>query len=270
MNKSLMNRSSNRVSKISKFHLLFCLPLFLFSCASHPEFIYLQDLETQTPFEFASIDTKELVKIQPFDFLHISVYSIDPLAALPFNPQGGAAAAGNAQPEVIGYKVGEDGNLDFPVVGQLKMVGLTIREAELRLKEKVSVYLKDPVINIKFLNLKVTIIGEVNRPGTIDIPVENMTILQAIGLAGDVSIYGDRANITIIREQNGKRSVGKINLLKSDIFNSPFYYLQQNDVIIAQPSDLKDTQVNSLSSREVLPWVTAGVSLASLLIAVLR
>ena len=177
---------------------------------------------------------------------------------------------GNAQPEVIGYKVGEDGNLDFPVIGQLKLVGLSIREAELLLKKQIEVYLKDPVVNIKFLNLKVTVIGEVNRPGTFDIPVENMTVLQAIGLAGDISIYGDRANITIIREQNGKRSIGKINLLKTDIFNSPFYYLQQNDVIVAQPSELKDTQVNSLSSREILPWVSAGVSFVSLLIAVLR
>lgn len=253
-------------------YFLFLTPLFLFSCATHPEFIYLQNIDEQAPFEFASIDTKELVKIQPFDFLYISVYSIDPLAALPFNPQNGgaAASAGNAQPEIIGYKVGEDGIVDFPVVGQIQMVGLSIREAELLLKQKVELYLKEPVVSIKFLNLKVTIIGEVNRPGTFDIPVENMTVLQAIGLAGDVSIYGDRTNITVVREQNGKRSVGKLNLLRTDIFNSPFYYLQQNDVIIAQPSELKDTQVNSLSSREVLPWVTAGVSLASLLIAVLR
>jgi len=247
--------------------------LFLCSCATHPEFIYLQNTHENAAFEYSAMDTRELVKIQPFDFLFIAVYSVDPLAALPFNPQsvgGGAANAGNAQPEIIGYKVGEDGMLDFPVVGQIPLVGLSLREAELLIKQKVELYLKDPVVSIKFLNLKVTIIGEVNRPGTYDIPVENMTVLQAIGLAGDISIYGDRTNITIVREQNGKRSVGRINLLKTDVFNSPFYYLQQNDVIIAQPSELKDTQVNSLSSREVLPWVTAGVSLASLLIAVLR
>lgn len=260
----------NKIILTYSKYLLLSISVLFFSCASHPEFIYLQNLEEQSSFEFANIDTKELVKIQPFDFLFISVYSIDPLAALPFNPQIGTANVGNAQPEVIGYKVGEDGNVDFPVIGQVKMVGLSLREAELLLKKQIEVYLKDPVVNIKFLNLKVTIIGEVNRPGTFDIPVENMTVLQAIGLAGDISIYGDRTNVTVIREQNGKRSVGKINLLSTDIFNSPFYYLQQNDVLIAQPSELKDTQVNSLSSREVLPWVTAGVSLASLLIAVLR
>jgi len=263
---------TKKKKKIKYFQYLFLMiPILFFSCASHPEFIYLQHTEESTPFEYATIDTKELVKIQPFDFLYISVYSIDPVAAIPFNAQiSSTGTAGNAQPEIIGYKVGEDGFLDFPVIGQIRMLGLTIREAEQKLKEKIEIYLKEPVVNIKFLNLKVTIIGEVSRPGTYDIPVENMTILQAIGLAGDVSIYGDRANITIIREQNGKRSVGKINLLKTDVFNSPFYYLQQNDVIIAQPSELKDTQVNSLSSREILPWVSAGVSLVSLIIAVTR
>jgi len=266
-----MSNKKNKLIQHFKYIAL-AIPLFFFSCASHPEFIYLQNSHNNAAFEFASIETKELVKIQPFDFLFISVYSIDPTAALPFNPPNSASVggAGNAQPEIIGYKVGEDGMIDFPVVGAIKVLGLSLRDAENLLKDKIAVYLKDPVVNIKFLNLKVTVIGEVNRPGTFDIPVENMTIMQAIGLAGDVSIYGDRSNITIIREQNGKRSVGRINLLKTDVFNSPFYYLQQNDVIIAQPSELKDTQVNSLSSREVLPWVTAGVSLASLLIAVLR
>ncbi|MEM1122202.1 MAG: polysaccharide biosynthesis/export family protein [Bacteroidota bacterium] len=253
-------------------YLLFSIPLFLFSCAAHPEFLYLQDSSTAIPTGLSDIDTRNIVKIQPFDFLFISVYSVDPTAALPFNQQiiAGGAGAGNAQPEIIGYKVGEDGMLDFPVVGQVNLVGLSLREAEMRLKEKVELYLKEPVVSIKFLNLKVTVLGEVNRPGTFDIPVENMTVFQAIGLAGDVSIFGDRTNITVLREQNGKRLIGRLNLLKIDIFDSPFYYLQQNDIIIAQPSELKDTQVNSVSSREVLPWVTAGVSLASLLIAVLR
>ncbi|MEM6319843.1 MAG: polysaccharide biosynthesis/export family protein [Bacteroidota bacterium] len=253
-------------------YLIWVTPIFFFSCASHPEFVYLQNTHDNAPFEYITIDTKALVKIQPFDFLFISVYSIDPLAALPFNPQAanGAVNAGGVQPEVIGYKVGEDGMLDFPIIGRIKVVGLSLREAETLIQEKVALYLKDPVVSIKFLNLKVTVIGEVNRPGTFDIPVENMTILQAIGLAGDVSIYGNRANIVVIREQNGERTVGRLNLLKTDIFNSPFYFLQQNDVIIAQPSVVKDTQINALTSREVLPWVSAGVSFLSLLIAILR
>jgi len=252
------------------YYGMFLPILFLFSCASHPEFIYLQNI-SEKQVEYASVvDTKNIIKIQPYDFLYIAVYSIDPLAAIPFNPQISAGQIGNVQPEIIGYKVGEDGFIDFPVVGRIAINGLTLRAAEGVLAEKVEAYLKEPVVSMKFLNLKVSVIGEVNRPGTFDIPVENMTILQAIGLAGDISIYGDRANILIIREQDGVRSNGKINLLSTDIFNSPFYYLQQNDVIIVQPSELKDTQVNSLSSREILPWVTAGVSFASLLIAVLR
>ena len=248
------------------------MPIVLFfSCASHPEFIYLQDVgEKKVDQVLPTIDTRVIVKIQPYDFLYISVYSIDPLAAVPFNPQIGAGQIGNVQPEIIGYKVGKDGYIDFPVVGRISLNGLSLREAESALAEKVEVYLKEPVVSMKFLNLKMTIIGEVNRPGTFDIPVENMTILQAIGLAGDISIYGDRTNILIIREQDGVRTNGKINLLSSELFNSPFYYLQQNDVVIVQPSELKDTQVNSLSSREVLPWVSAGVSFVSLLIAVLK
>ncbi len=251
-------------------YLWFTIPFFLFSCASHPEFLYLQNLEKEIPINSTNIDAKEFAKIQVFDFLHISVYSIDPVAALPFNPQISSGGGGNSQPEVLGYKIGEDGFLEFPVLGSIKMVGLSLKEAELKLKKEIEVYLKEPVVNIKFLNLKVTVIGEVNKPGTFDLPVENMTILQAIGLASDVTIYGDRTNIIVVREKNGERIIGRLNLLNTEIFNSPFYYLQQNDVIIAQPSALKDTQVNTLNAREILPWVSAGVSFVSLLIAVLR
>ena len=254
-------------------YLVFTSVLFLFSCASHPEFIYLQNLDEQAKIDMRTISTQSIVKIQPFDFLHIAVYSIDPLAAAPFNPQalaGAGGAAGNAQPEIIGYKVGEDGAIDFPIVGSIRMVGKTLQEAESLLTIEIEKYLKNPVVNIKFLNLKVTVIGEVNRPGTFDIPVENMTIMQAIGLAGDVSIYGDRANIMVVREQNGERYFGNLSLLDKSIFNSPFYYLHQNDVIYVQPSEIKDTQINALTSREVLPWVSAGVSLVSLIIAVTR
>ena len=260
-----------KVSCYKLYPYILMMPFVLFfSCASHPEFIYLQDIEKQTITSLPTSDTRAIVKIQPYDFLYISVYSIDPLAAVPFNPQIGAGAAGNAQPEVIGYKVGEDGFIDFPVIGRLSIEGLTLREAEVALTEKIEMYLKQPVVSMKFLNLKVTVIGEVNRPGTFDIPVENMTIFQAVGLASDVSIYGDRSNILIIREQNGQRLTGRVNLLDTAIFDSPYYYLQQNDVIIVQPSEVKDTQINALTSREVLPWVSAGVSFVSLLIAVLR
>lgn len=255
--------------RIYSYWMLLSFLLF-FSCASHPEFIYLQDISKKQVEPLPVIDTRAIVKIQPYDFLYISVYSIDPLAAVPFNPQISAGQIGNVQPEIIGYKVGKDGFIDFPVIGRITVTGLTLREAEAVLSRKVETYLKEPVISMKFLNLKVTVIGEVNRPGTFDIPVENMTIMQAIGLAGDISIYGDRANILIVREQDGIRTNGKINLLSAETFNSPFYYLQQNDVIIVQPSEIKDTQVNALSSREVLPWVSAGVSFASLLIAVLK
>lgn len=259
------------LKKYIKF-FFFSVLVLLSACASHPEFIYLQNLDEQAKAELRTISTKNIVKIQPFDFLHIAVYSIDPLAAAPFNPQAlaGAAGVGNAQPEIIGYKVGEDGAIDFPIIGSVNMVGKTLQQAEAQLTKEIEKYLKSPVINIKFLNLKVTVIGEVNRPGTFDIPVENMTIMQAIGLAGDVSIYGDRANIMVVREQNGERYFGNLSLLDKSIFNSPFYYLQQNDVVYVQPSDIKDTQINALASREVLPWVSAGVSLVSLIIAVTR
>lgn len=258
------------IKKYIKF-FFFSVLVLLSACASHPEFIYLQNLDEQAKVELRTISTKNIVKIQPFDFLHIAVYSIDPLAAAPFNPQALAGGGvGGTQPEIIGYKVGEDGAIDFPIIGSIPMVGKTLQEAEAQLTQEIEKYLKNPVINIKFLNLKVTVIGEVNRPGTFDIPVENMTIMQAIGLAGDVSIYGDRANIMIVREQNGERYFGKISLLDKSLFNSPFYYLQQNDVIYVQPSEVKDTQINSLTSREILPWVSAGISLTSLIIAVTR
>ena len=194
-------------------YLFFAVTLCLFSCASHPEFLYLQNLDEKAKVDLRTIDTKYVVKIQPFDFLYIAVYSIDPLAAAPFNPQALAGAAGNAQPEIIGYKVGEEGSIDFPIIGKIQIVGKSLEEAELQLSTEIEKYLKNPVVNIKFLNLKVTVIGEVNRPGTFDIPVENMTIMQAIGLAGDVSIFGDRANIMVVREQNGERHFGNLSLL---------------------------------------------------------
>lgn len=204
--------------------------------------------------------------IRPNDILIINVAAFDMEAAAPFNlvqPARNLMQVRNmANREVQGYLVNDDGTIEFPVLGTVEVGDLTRKELVNYLKKEISTYIKNPIINIDIVNYKVTVLGEVNRPGTFTIPDERITILEALGMAGDLNIYGKRDNILVLREENGVRTYSKIDITKSDFIESPFYYLKQNDVVYVQPNS---AQVGAAAYNRNS---TVYISIASVLISI--
>lgn len=255
------------------------IPVFtaLTSCVSHKELLYLNDLppETDMSDSIMNIGLSDL-RIQPDDLLSITVSSYNLEASKPFNPEGSSIQAmaqavqgpNNTVEMLAGYFVDTQGFVDFPVIGKVNVNRKTISEAQELFYSKLRVYLKDVVVNIRYLNLKISVLGEVQRPGTIRLANKRLTIFEAIGLAGDMTPYSNRSNVIIIREKNGRREIKRLNLQSSKIFTSPFYYLQQNDVIYVEPNKTKVNTVADKSSR-ILSYVSAAVSVLAISLSIL-
>lgn len=176
---------------------------------------------------------------------------------------GGGGSAGSGEKLNEGYLVDKTGSINYPVLGTLKIAGLTKTEAVQLLTTKISQYVKNPIINIRFLNFKVTVVGEVNHPATLDVRTERINIVEALGLAGDMTVYGKRTNVLIIREKNGVRNTARIDLSKKASLSSPYYYLQQNDIVYVEAEKAKGLQASS--SNYYLPIVATVASIVSVL-----
>lgn len=207
--------------------------LLLSSCASKRDVVYFQDT---SDYETIVSDNSHTNKFKIDDVLSIHVSTLDPEASIPFNLYKGAEEGG-IRPEQLDYIIDKNGEIDFPVVGSVKLVGLSPEEAKNLLKERLKTYLVDPIVNIRLKNFTITVLGEVNRPGTYPVLGEQITVLEAIGLANDLTIKGMRENILIIRDFNGTKVSTRIDLTKKDALNSPVYYLTQNDVVYVEPNN---------------------------------
>ncbi|MBT8377331.1 MAG: polysaccharide biosynthesis/export family protein [Bacteroidia bacterium] len=226
----------------------------LSSCASRKDYIYFQD-------EMYS-DNVEMSKYQQLtyktdDLLIITISGLDPEAARPFNLPAASTnnndvTSAQGQLRLQTYLVDYDGFIDFPVLGKLKIAGLTRTQVTDMLTNQLRDYLKDPIVNVRLANFNVTIIGEVNNPGTFNIQDERITLLEALGLAGDLSIYGKRSNVLLIRENEGKKKFAKIDLTSINTINSPLFYLQQNDVIYVEPNNAKIRQASYSQNNSVV------------------
>jgi len=209
--------------------------LIVSSCVSSKKIVYFQDKLPENSIENIS---KYEIKIQPGDLLFINVSAIDTKATLPFNLyESGMVTSGNPKPLL--YLVDVDGEINFPVLGNLKISGLTIKQMSTMLTKKLTNYIKNPIVNIRLKNFKVTILGEVKKPGTYTIANERISILEAIGLAGDLNIQAKRSKVTLVREQGGKRTQTTYDLTSKELFNSPYFYLAQNDVVYVAPNKAK-------------------------------
>ena len=177
--------------------------------------------------------------IQDNDLLSIQVYSAatDPKVDALYNLAN--ATNNNNNLALIGFLVDENGNIEYPRVGIVHAAGLTKQQLADTIKSKLSNELNNPSVIIRYLNFRVTVLGEVGRGGTITIPYEKVTVLEAIGLAGDIPFTGKKNSVRIIREVNGNREVGTIDLTAKNVFESPYFYLQQNDVVIVDPTKAK-------------------------------
>ncbi len=242
-----------------------------FACGSTKklqQLIYLQDSTTADKTIVQNIEPT----IQPGDRISIVVSAFNPASAAPYNLGGGLqgidATAGTAattgSTTTAGYLVKPDGSIQFPQLGKLEVAGKTLQQLDAILIGMLQKFVTDPVIAISFLNYKVTMLGEIARPGPIPVPGGELTILEAIGIAGDLTIFGKRDNILVIREQNGKREFGRVNLLSKNIFNSPYYHLQQNDVVYVELTKAKAANSDQTVTRNVT-LVTAVITVFSTL-----
>lgn len=245
--------------------------ILLSSCVSHKKFVNFQTGEEGRFMSSEDITNQIALTIQPDDILAIRVNSFDPIAAAPFNLVGSGDQIRENNLMISDFLVDKSGNIDFPGLGTLKVSGLTLPEAKDFILERLSPYLKDAIVNIRLTNFRVNVLGEVNRPGAINTIDETLTIVEAITQAGDISDFGDREQIQIIREQNGKREYATLNLLTSEIFSSSYYYLRQNDIIYVPPTKGRTTTVSAQPfSSVILPFIGVAISLTSFIISINR
>lgn len=250
----------------------------LSSCTSYKNVPYMQDINTVN--NYGKIIPMYDAKIMPKDLLGITVNTTDPQAAAPFNltvqtPMNAALAniSTTTQPALQQYLVNNDGEIDFPVLGRLKVGGLTKNEAEDLIREKLQPYLHEkPIVTVRMSNYKISVLGEVARPGLFTVNNEKVNVLEALAMAGDMTVYGLRTNVKLIREEaNGKRKIFVLDLTKSDIVLSPYFYLKQNDILYVTPNSTKAK--NSDIGTTTTTWISATsimVSIAALVINILK
>jgi polysaccharide export outer membrane protein len=244
---------------------LVCVLIVLSSCASRKDVVYFQDTDN---FETLVDDNTFVSKFKVDDLVSIHISSLNPEASAPFNLFRGSSEGG-FRAEQIDYLVDQAGEIDFPVIGKLKIEGLSPDEVRVLLRNRLSDYLKDPIINIRLRNFSVTILGEVLRPGTYPVNGEQITILEALGLAGDLTPRGVRRNVLVIRDFNGTKVYSRVDLTSKNITKSPMFYLTQNDVVYVEPnkSGIKET---TLDGRASLYVSIASVLITSTIILITR
>ena len=261
--------------------------LAMTGCQSYKQVPYLQSYEELNNDNYEEIVVNEVnqadtlydARIQPKDLLTISVNTSDPEAAAPFNltvqtPLSTLSRNNvTSQPSLQQYLVNNEGMIDFPVIGQLKIGGLTKNEAEALIREHLKPYLKEvPIVTVRMSNYKISVLGEVARPGTFTISNEKVNIFEALAMAGDMTVYGLRGNVKLVREEsNGERRIIGLNLNDRDIIHSPYYQLQQNDILYVTPNKTKAKNA-SISNSTTIWFSIIGtlVSLASLIVTISR
>jgi polysaccharide biosynthesis/export protein len=245
---------------------LLCLLCFT-SCVNTKKAVYFNHLP-DTEFESRSQDLEPV--LQPNDLLSITVSSPNPEATEVFNIPNTtstqtSAVSGNIT-QASGYLINQDGYIQFPYLGNVKAAGLTKKE----LRDKIATdllerkLLIEPIVNIRYLNYKVSVLGEVDNPSVVTIPNEKVTLLEAIGLAGDMTIYAKRDNVLLIREENGKKKVVRLDLTSDKIFTSPYYYLKSNDIIYVEPNKARIASTGRLT--QWMPVMFSALSVAVIVI----
>jgi polysaccharide export outer membrane protein len=254
--------------KMKLYFLQFLIFLVVSSCAPSRNISYFTDLKA-VGANNEVISNKPDPEIQPDDLLSIAVSSLNPESNLLFN-NGGMQSIGSTASAMTtarsneGYLVDKKGMIHFPVLGSVMLGGLTKEQATEKLTSEIKKSVKNPIVNIQLLNFKITVIGEVNHPSTFTVPNAKISVIEALGLAGDLTIYGKRDNILIIREKYNTRSTFRINLESKGAFASPAFYLEQNDVVYVEP--IKTRALSAAGTSYYLPFVSLIFSLLSLIV----
>ena len=281
---------SNLLNNYTVKNLLvsFAILILLSACKTNQKVVYLQNAGQQISYNDTSVALIPDALLKVGDLLTITVNSATPEAALPFNlplipTMGGmnsysqsnasASAGGIGSGSLQNYLINNRGEINFPVIGKIHALGMSKIELSDYIEKQIYPrYIKEePIINIRFANFKVSVLGEVNKPGICNIDNEQVSILEAIALSGDLTIYGRRDNILLIRENNGKRITVRIDLRDKRLIESPYYFLQQNDILYVQPNGPK-SRSSALGVAETLSISVVGtlISLTSLIVTLLR
>jgi polysaccharide export outer membrane protein len=243
----------------------------LSSCASTKKLRYFQDLSEANTAADLDIAKYSEPNIQPDDILSININTIDAEATNSINSRNGNYANVTGQPGSVtatsGYLVDKEGNVDVPVLGKIKLGGLTTLQAREAIRTKALTSFKNPVVDVRFSNFKITVIGEVNHPASYIIPNEQVTLLDAIGYAGDLTVYGKRENILLIRKSTGGKNFSvKMDITKKATLSSPYFYLRQNDVIYVEPNKTKVLN----SDNNLIKYITAGATIFTAIVLGIR
>ena len=246
--------------------------VLLASCNTSKEILYFQDVAVNQP---ETIEGARGITVQPKDQISIVISSKDPQLAALFNLTRVQYRAGytdlrggNLNGEVSGYTLDDNGDIDFPIIGTLHIAGMTKSQIAALIKKRLveGDLVKDPVVTVEFMNLYFSVLGEVKTPGKYSITKDQISLLEAISMAGDLTIYGKRDAIFVIREENGERVTHWVDIRSKELFQSPVYYLKQNDVVYVQPNKVRAGQstLNENSVKSVSLWISIGSFLSSL------
>lgn len=265
------------MKQIKAFALLLGV-VVLASCASQKRVIYLQDAQADEQIKIAQ---DYQIRIKPLDRLTVVVNSRDPELAAPFNTSTSfnsltgtplSTYSSNATSLQI-RTVDEDGNLDMPIIGPIQCKGKTRSELAQAIAKKIidGGYINDPTVNVQFADMKISVIGEVARPGFYDVTRDKVSIFDALAMAGDMTVYGVRSEVAVTREVDGVRTIEYLDLTSTDIFNSPAFYLQQNDVVYVKPNKYK-AQTGEISQNRnfYLSLVGTAISVATLIVTLTK
>ena len=252
--------------------LLLLLTFLLVSCKSTDNITYFQDVDNLNKIMAAGTSAYCEPKILEDDMLLITVSANDPEAATMFNlPLISYTAPGDTEvsknPVLQSYIVDSSGYINFPVLGKLHVTGNSCDELTKILEEKLKEYIKSPLVNVRIVNFKISVLGEVNTPGSFPLSTPRVSILDALSLAGDLTIHGERTNLLLIRDQNGKKDVYRIDLTSSELLASPYFYLQQNDVLYVKPNKARRNNAKySPSSQYNISVVSTIISALSIIL----
>lgn len=243
--------------------LVLCV-LFFSACVPQRNLVYFSDLSELAKDQISSAEAE--LKIQKNDRLSISVNSLNPESNELFIKTTTRTNTEESR-SVQSYPVDHQGMVTLPLSGSIKLEGLTIEDAQTLITQSLSQYMKSPIVEVQLLNFKVTVIGEVNQPASFTVNSTQLNLLEALGMAGDMTVYGKLENVLVIREINGMRSMVRLNLNKKDVFQSPYFHLKQNDIVYVEPDKSKEKEYSP--NNRALPIITACISAVAVLLTAL-
>lgn len=259
-----------------KFCLFLCLCILLTACSVSKDIVYFQGVDSLTPEQLKEMSQTYSTKLTYDDLLSITVANWDPASVTPFNPPIFAYTTTEGEQPITPsqtlytYLIDKEGYIEFPILGKVQAAGLTKEELATKLQDMISEYVKDtPLVQVQLLNFKVTIMGEFNRPGSYTIKSDRVSILDVIGMAGDLPLTANRKNILVIRENGDAKEIHRLDITSPDIFSSPCFYLKQNDVVYAEPIKTKQKASRTSADRSFfMSLATSIISSVSSIVAI--